>query len=92
MLAGWFVPGLVGTVMIVAGSAKLFGFAPAQVVETLQSVGLSQQIVGLLEVSTVLIYLVPKIGDSSWVSASQPGSRVTSRPSFCAIWPDAGGA
>ena len=60
MLAGWVVSGLVGAVMIVSGSAKLFGFAPAQVAETLQSVGLSQQIVGLLEVSTALIYLVPR--------------------------------
>lgn len=60
MLAGWVVSGLVGVVMIVSGAAKLFGFAPAQVGETMQSVGLSQQIVGLLEVSTALLYLVPR--------------------------------
>jgi hypothetical protein len=61
-IAGWVVSGIVAAVMILAGSGKLFGGVPAEVVENLKQVGLFEEImiIGFLEVATAILFLIPR--------------------------------
>lgn len=61
-IAGWAVSGLVAAAMLLAGSGKLFGFAPAEVVENLTAIGMSGDImlVGILEVGSAILFLIPR--------------------------------
>jgi uncharacterized membrane protein YphA (DoxX/SURF4 family) len=53
---------LVAVIMLMAGSGKLFGFAPETVVEQMESFGLGGDLllVGLLEVTSAILLLIPR--------------------------------
>jgi hypothetical protein len=61
-VGGWVLHVGIGGLMIFAGSGKLFGFAPPEVVETLQKGGLGEQIrlIGAGELITAVLLLVPR--------------------------------
>jgi hypothetical protein len=74
-VAGWVLHGLIGGVMILAGSLKLFGAFPPEQVEKL---GLSVpiQVIGAGEVLTALLLLIPRtsslgvlLGSAFWGGA-----------------------
>ncbi len=52
---------LVAVIMLLAGSGKLFGFAPEMVVEQLEGFGLGNdlRLIGLAEVASALLLLIP---------------------------------
>jgi hypothetical protein len=58
-IAGWVLHGLVGGIMLLAGSAKVAGLFPAEQVEKL---GLSVpiQVIGAGELASALLLLVPR--------------------------------
>ena len=58
-IAGWVLHGLVGGIMLLAGSAKVVGLFPAEQVEKL---GLSVpiQVIGAGELVSALLLLVPR--------------------------------
>jgi len=61
--AGWIVHILVSAIMLLAGSGKLFGFAPQMVVEKLESYGLGNDLllIGLAEVASAILLLIPRV-------------------------------
>jgi hypothetical protein len=69
VIAGWVLHGLIGTMMILAGSAKLFGLFPPEEVAKL---GLSVpiQVIGAGEVLTALLLLVPRTSSLGVLLAS----------------------
>lgn len=60
-ITGWVLHALVGGLMFFAGSGKLFGFAPPQVVEAMTQYGLGGKLhlIGAGELLTALLLLVP---------------------------------
>jgi len=62
IIAGWVASALMGGVMILVGSSKIFGFAPEEIVTNLNSIGLGEEIkvIGFLEVSTAILFLIPR--------------------------------
>src|SRR6266436_4485252 len=58
-IAGWVLHGLLAGIMILAGSAKILGFFPAEMVEKM---GLSLQIgvIGAGELVSAILLLVPR--------------------------------
>ncbi len=57
---GWMV--LVAVIMLLAGSGKLFGFAPEMVVEQLEGFGLGDDLalIGLAEVASAILLLITR--------------------------------
>jgi hypothetical protein len=53
---------LVAAIMLMAGSGKLFGFAPEMVVEQLEGFGLGDDLflVGLAEVASAILLVIPR--------------------------------
>ena len=53
---------LVAVIMLMAGSGKLFGFAPEMVVEQMEGFGLGNDLflVGLAEVASAILLLIPR--------------------------------
>jgi DoxX-like family len=60
-IAGWVPHILIGGLMIFAGSGKVFGFAPPEIVEQLKNGGLGDQIqlIGAGELITAVLLLLP---------------------------------
>lgn len=71
-IAGWLVLGLVGAVMVMAGSGKVFGFAPQEIIEGLEQVGLTEEVllIGIGEVITAVLLLVPRTSSLGVLLAS----------------------
>jgi hypothetical protein len=69
VIAGWVVHGLIGAIMVLAGSGKLFGLFPPEEVAKL---GLSVpiQVIGAGEVLTALLLLVPRTSSLGVLLAS----------------------
>ena len=59
--AGYLLHVLIGGLMIFAGSGKIFGFSPPEVVQKMNEFGLSQhmQLIGWGEVIAAVLLLVP---------------------------------
>ncbi len=59
--AGRILMVLVAVIMLLAGSGKLFGFAPEMVVEQLEGFGLGNDLflIGLAEVVSAILLLIP---------------------------------
>ncbi len=60
-ISGWVLHGLIGGLMIFAGSGKLFGFAPPQIVEAMGKYGLGDklQLIGGGELITAVLLIIP---------------------------------
>ena len=60
-VAGWVLVGLVSFAMAFAGAGKFFGFAPPDITDGLQKVGLGEEIrlIGAGAMLTALLLLVP---------------------------------
>jgi len=61
-IVGWVILVLVSGVMLLAGSGKVFGFAPEEVVKGLEESRLSDQImlIGIAEMVSAILLLVPR--------------------------------
>jgi hypothetical protein len=61
-VAGWVLHGLIAALMLFAGSGKAFGFAPPEVVEKMQAIGLGDRIalIGFGELLSAVLLLVPR--------------------------------
>lgn len=59
---GWTLHGLIGGLLIFAGSGKVFGFAPAPVVENMTKYGLGDKMVliGAGELISTILLLIPR--------------------------------
>ncbi|MDB5341477.1 MAG: hypothetical protein JWN70_7096 [Planctomycetaceae bacterium] len=59
---GYFLHLLIGGLMIFAGSGKVFGFSPPDVVQKMSEFGLSQQmqLIGWGELITAVLLLIPR--------------------------------
>lgn len=62
IVAGWIVLVLVAGVMLLAGSGKLFGFAPEEVTKGLEESRLKDDmlLVGIAEVVSAILLLIPR--------------------------------
>src|SRR5258708_14806028 len=58
-IAGWVLHGLVGGIMLLAGSAKVLGLFPAEQVEKL-GLGVASQVIGAGELVSAILLLVPR--------------------------------
>ena len=58
-IAGWVLHGLVGGVMLLAGSAKVLGLFPPEQVEKL-GLGVPIQVIGAGELVSAILLLVPR--------------------------------
>jgi hypothetical protein len=66
---GWVLHGLIGGIMILAGSAKLFGLFPPEEVARL-GLGVPIQVIGAGEVTSALLLLVPRTSSLGLLLAS----------------------
>jgi hypothetical protein len=57
--SGWVLHGLIGGIMILAGSAKLFGLFPPEEVAKL-GLGVPIQLIGAGELASAILLLVPR--------------------------------
>jgi hypothetical protein len=71
-IAGWVLHGLIGALMIFAGTGKLFGFAPPPVVESLSKAGMADKLhlIGAGETLTALLLLIPRTSSLGVLLAS----------------------
>ncbi len=62
LIGGWILLVLVGAVMLLAGSGKVFGFAPEEVVKGLEESNLSDQmmLIGIGEMVAAILLLIPR--------------------------------
>ncbi len=62
LIPGWILHLAVGGIMILAGSGKVFGFAPPEVIEGMKKHGLEHQLtlIGAGELVTALLLLFPR--------------------------------
>src|SRR5713226_4353712 len=58
-IAGWVLHGLVGGIMILAGSAKVFGLFPPEEVAKL-GLSLPIQVIGAGELASAILMLIPR--------------------------------
>jgi len=58
-IAGWVLHGLIAGIMILAGSAKVFGFFPAEEVAKL-GLSLPIQVIGASELASAILLLIPR--------------------------------
>jgi hypothetical protein len=58
-IAGWVLHGLVGGIMILAGSAKVFGFFPPDQVAKM-GLSLPIEVIGLGELASAVLLLIPR--------------------------------
>ncbi len=58
-IAGWVLHGLVGGIMILAGSAKVFGLFPPEEVAKL-GLSLPIQVIGAGELASAILLLIPR--------------------------------
>jgi len=60
-VAGYGLNALIAALMLFAGSGKVFGFAPPEIVETLKKFGLYDRmlLIGLGEMTCALLLLIP---------------------------------
>ena len=58
-IAGWVLHGLVGGIMILAGSAKIFGVFPSEMVEKM-GLSLPIQVIGAGELISGILLLIPR--------------------------------
>ena len=58
-IAGWVLHGLVGGIMILAGSAKIFGVFPSEMVEKM-GLSLPIQVIGAGELTSAILLLIPR--------------------------------
>ena len=61
-VVGWVLNGLIGALLLFAGSMKVFGSAPPELVENMAKLGLSGQmkLIGAGELLTALLLLIPR--------------------------------
>jgi len=59
MIGGWVLHGLVAGMMILAGSAKVFGLFPPEEVAKL-GLGLPIQVIGVGELASAILLLIPR--------------------------------
>ena len=59
MIGGWVLHGLIADMMILAGSAKVFGLFPPEQVEKM-GLSLSIQVIGVGELASALLLLIPR--------------------------------
>src|SRR4029077_5161477 len=59
MIGGWVLHGLVAGIMILAGSAKVFGLFPPEEVAKL-GLGLPIQVIGAGELASAILLLIPR--------------------------------
>ena len=59
MVGGWVLHGLIAGMMILAGSAKVFGFFPPEEVAKL-GLSLPIQVIGAGEVASAILLLIPR--------------------------------
>ena len=59
MIGGWVLHGLVAGIMILAGSAKVLGFFPAEQVAKL-GLSLPIQVIGAGELASAILLLIPR--------------------------------
>ena len=58
-IAGWVLHGLVGGIMILAGSAKILGFFPPEMVEKM-GLSLPIGVIGAGELASAILLLIPR--------------------------------
>jgi hypothetical protein len=68
-IAGWALHGLIGGIMILAGSTKVLGFFPPDQVEKL-GLGVPIQVIGAGELVTAMLLLVPRTASLGVLLAS----------------------
>ena len=81
-ILGWVILVLVSGVMLLAGSGKVFGFAPEEIVKGLEESRLSDQIVliGIAEMVSAIFLLIPRTYLNSVYSPPAPvGGHARSR-------------
>ena len=59
MVGGWVLHGLIAGIMILAGSAKVFGLFPPEEVVKL-GLGLPIQVIGVGELASAILLLIPR--------------------------------
>jgi len=59
LIGGWVLHGLIAGMMILAGSAKVFGFFPAEEVAKL-GLSLPIQVIGAGELASAILLLIPR--------------------------------
>src|SRR5271154_3506968 len=69
MIGGWVLHGLIAGIMILAGSAKLFGLFPPEEVAKL-GVSLPIQVIGVGELASAILLLVPRTSSLGLLLAS----------------------
>jgi hypothetical protein len=58
-VAGWVLHGLLAGIMILAGSAKILGFFPSEMVEKM-GLSLPIQVIGAGELASAILLLIPR--------------------------------
>ena len=58
-IAGWVLHGLLAGIMILAGSAKILGFFPSEMVEKM-GLSLPIQVIGAGELASAILLLIPR--------------------------------
>ena len=68
-IAGWVLHGLIGGIMILAGSAKVLGFFPPEEVAKL-GLSLPIQVIGAGELASAILLLIPRTSSLGLMLAS----------------------
>ena len=69
-ITGWILVGLVGGIMLLAGSAKMFGLMPAEEVEKMGPIGQQLRLIGAGCFLSGLLLLVPRTSSIGLLLAS----------------------